>query len=113
MIVINTLCTCCFMPYAHTRITEDSCIYSENPASILVGKTEKAICTRTSFQTVTYSHTLHLVAPLVSLRHDPILTDDVILKEKNSQSCWKVTQQDFHKSKAVLLLCSAKVTVAY
>lgn len=33
-----TLCTCCFMPYAHTRITEDSCIYSENSASMLVGK---------------------------------------------------------------------------
>lgn len=73
---------------------------------------EKAIYTRISFQTVTYSHILHLVAPL-SLRHDPILTDDVILKGKNSPSCWKVTQQDFHKSKAMLLLCSAKVTVAY
>lgn len=70
------------MPYAHTRITEDSCIYSENSASMLVGKIEKAIYTRISFQTVTYSHTLHLVAPLVSLRHDPILTDDVILKGK-------------------------------
>lgn len=44
---------------------------------------EKAIYTRISFQTVTYSHILHLVAPL-SLRHDPILTDDVILKGKNS-----------------------------
>lgn len=100
------------MLYAHTHITEDSCIYSESSASMLVGKIGKAIYTRISFQTVTYSHILHLVAPL-SLRHEPILKDDVILKGKNSQSCWKVTQQDFHKSKATLLLCSAKVTVAY